>query len=56
MCQTETLPYFTSSNLVNLGILTGFYCLVTCFFPGDLVALFDDDDIDEVKQERNEVG
>ena len=26
-----------------------------CFFTGDLVALFDDDDVDEVKQERNEV-
>ena len=24
-------------------------------FLGDLVALFDDDDVDEVKQERNEV-
>lgn len=24
-------------------------------FAGDLVALFDEDDIDEVKQERNEV-
>ena len=25
------------------------------FFSGDLVALFEDDDIDELKQERNEV-
>ena len=25
------------------------------FFAGDLVALFDDDETDEVKQERNEV-
>lgn len=24
-------------------------------FSGELVALFDDDDVDEVKQERNEV-
>jgi len=30
-------------------------CLIICFFTGDLVALFDDDDIDELKQERNEV-
>ena len=26
------------------------------FLLGDLLALFDDDEVDEVKQERNEVG
>ena len=29
--------------------------LIWIFFAGDLVALFDEDDTDEVKQERNEV-
>ena len=30
--------------------------MITSFLSGDLVALFDDDEVDEVKQERNEVG
>ena len=53
--KTWTLPLFTTSNLVNFKNTDGYYCLIICFFTGDLVALFDDDDIDELKQERNEV-
>ena len=48
-------PLIYNLKLGKFKNTDSYYCLIICFFTGDLVALFDDDDIDELKQERNEV-